>query len=224
MIKQVLYPVFDRAHGINVAGKASPAHVVPNKYKDDDHLAFVEWEFSEDMIDRIERKWQLKGYKSHRTVADNDPVEPGLTERQRRINFYASQYKYIIALSVHANAITKGDEWQDKATGIAYFSCKGETYSDSMVTRLHTLSEVKLPGIYHYNHFPKNSKHKGMQANFAVLMCKGYGVLVEIGFQDNKKDVAWLKEESTRELISDMIIEWLENENKLLIEKENGKK
>lgn len=226
METQVLFPVFDRAHGKNVKGKASPATLVPNKFDDDDHLEFIEWEFSEDIIDRIEQKWTALGYKSNRVVNNNDPSEPGLAERKRRINFYASQHKHIVTLSIHSNAITLGDNWQSKATGFAYYTSKGATYSDRMATRLHVLSQQKFPEIYHYNHFNRLSEFKGMEADFAVLTAKGNAVLLEIGFQDNREDVEMLLDSNFREKYAQLVADWLIGENRALLQiiESNGRK
>lgn len=212
-IPQILYPVFDRAHGKNVLGKASPAFLVPHKFADDDDLVFREFEFSENMIDRIEAKWQALGYKSSRTVPNDDPFEPGLMTRYRRINAMKVPGQ-LLTFSVHANARKMGDTWE-KSRGMAYFTSVGHTLSDEMCKRLYKFSEARFPDVYH---FKKDIRavYPGLEANFTVLMAKGAAILAEIGFQDNRDDVRMLLSESFRDQYSTMAVEWLVAENILL--------
>lgn len=215
MDPQLLYPVFDRAHGSNVGGKASPAFLVPEKFSDDDDLVFREFQFSEDVIDRIEKKWNYVGFKSERTVPNDDPFEPGLMERFYRIN-KMNLPGQIITWSQHANALKMGDEWQTTGSGMAYFNSIGHTYSDEMCARLYKISESWFKEVYHY----KNAgKYPGLQANFRVLLAKGAAILAETGFQDNRNDVKMLLTESFREKYSTMVVEFLLSENRLLIQK-----
>lgn len=211
---QLLYPVFDRAHGSNVLGKASPAFLVPDKFSDDDDLVFREFQFSEDIIDRIEKKWTFLGFKNERTVPDNDPFEPGLMERFYRIN-QMNLPGQIITWSQHANAFKMGDTWEN-ASGFAYFTSPGHSYSDEMCARLYSLSESYFKEIHHY----KNAgKYPGLEAPFRVLLAKGAAILAETGFQDNRNDVKMLLSESFREKYSNMVVEFLVSENRLLIQK-----
>jgi len=171
------------------------------------------------MIDRIEQKWTAMGYESERTIPDNCPLEPGLLIRQQRINAFKPKGQ-IITLSIHSNAITMGDKWQNTATGFAYFTAKGITNSDKMNTRLYKFSEQYFPEIYHYK--SNSPEYPGKEANFTVLTAKGNAILLEIGFQDNRKDVAMLLDPKFREKYSTMIVEWLVAENRLLIQVQNS--
>lgn len=213
---QVLYPVWDRAHGTNVAGKATPAYLVPNKYSDDDHLVQREWEWSEEVIDMLERKWSALGFTSERTIPDNDPLEPGLIERMARINKFDFPGQ-LLTFSPHINAITLGDEWQQRASGITYFTSPGQTVSDAMATRLYKISEMWFRHWYFYKQTVDGDPD--FEARFAVLMAKGAGILAEVGFQDNRNDVERIMKLSFKEKLTNMWIEWLIGENNLLLQK-----
>lgn len=212
-MKQILFPVLDRAHGSNVAGKGSPATLVPNKFNDDNHLTFREWEWSEEVIDIVHYKLSRLGYKVYRTVTDNDTLEPGLSERIRRINAVPEQY--IMVISVHVNAAGMGDEWKN-ADFVSVWTCKGQTGSDSPATRLFECIKKEFPELKMGKDMSDGDPD--YEANFYALVAKGWAVLVEFGFQDNKSNVAFLKLKSTKERYATVLTNWFINENNKLVE------
>jgi hypothetical protein len=213
---QILYPVWDRAHGANVAGKATPAYLVPRKYSDDDHLVQREWEWSEEVVDMLEKKWAALGFISERTIPDNDPFEPGLLERMSRINRYNFSGQ-LLTFSPHINAITLGDHWQTTASGITYFTSPSHTISDDMCTRLYAISEDWFKDFYHYKNTVDGDPD--FEAKFAVLMAKGAAILAEVGFQDNRWDVERIMQHAFKDKITNMWIQWLIGENNLALQK-----
>lgn len=222
-MKQNLIPVFDRAHGLTnpdgtpLIGKASPAIIVPDAFSDDDHLKFRECEFSEYIIDGVISELTEQGYVTERTIANDDMQEPGLGVRKARINAfynkYKSQGKQILTIPVHVNASGMGDIWK-KARGKAYFTFKGQSYSDKMCDRLYAISMQKFPDEHHYRDLTDGDSD--MEAQFAVLSALGNGVLLELNFQDNKEDVALLNDLHYRARIINMIVQWYKTENGLL--------
>lgn len=213
---QILYPVWDRAHGANVGGKATPAYLVPDKYNDDDHLVQREWEWSEEIVDMLERKWAAFGFTSERTIPDNDPLEIGLNERMARINKFDFPGQ-MLTFSPHINAITMGDHWQKRASGITYFTSPGQTLSDEMATRLYKFSEMWFPDFFHFKDISDGDPD--FEARFAVLMTKGANILAEVGFQDNRFDVERIQKYSFKDTITNCWIEWMIGENNLLLQK-----
>lgn len=219
MKTQKLIPIFVRAHGLfkydgtPFQGKASPAYNVPNKFTDDDNLVFREAEFSESIIDIVQSKLTEMEYVSERVIPDGDMRDYPLTWQQQKINEIAirNKGKQILVVAPHSNAQGMGDTW-GPAKGMCAFTSRGQTGSDLMAERVLQMFRKEFPDWKFYFDFTDGDSD--LEANFAVLVNLGLGVLLEIGFQDNREDVVKLLDPVFRIKIADVIVAWLIDEIK----------
>lgn len=208
--KQVIAMCLGRAHGINVAGKGSPASLVPGKYSDDDNLQFREYLFSEDVIDRICVLFDAAGIVYVRYITDNDYNEPGLTKRQSMINAADATIRgmgmTMISHEHHVNAAGMGDTWMN-ATGVAVYTAKGQQKkSDAIATDWWKYMKAAFPELSFRSDYSDGDPD--YEANFYNLVTNPPAILTEWLFQDNRKDVAWLLDESNRQKYAQTYFDW----------------
>ncbi len=219
--KQAIVMCLGRAHGQNVAGKGSPAYLVPEKYGDDDNLVFREFQFSEDVIDRICKLFQEAGIKYVRYIADDDFNEPGLTIRQKMINSanaaILSEGMIMISHEHHVNAAGMGDVWLT-ATGVAVYTAKGQqAKSDAIATDWWNFMKATFTELSFRSDFSDGDAD--YEAGFYNLVTNPPAILTEWLFQDNKKDVAWMLKEENRDRYAKAYFDWFIQLNQKFLDK-----
>lgn len=195
-----IHIIADPAHGIDVPGKRSP---------DGTHREYL---WSRDMWERLYPRLVALGYAvEFITTSDN---EPGLTARVKAANAIAARSKSLVPLfiSLHNDAAGDGTKWM-QARGISVWTSKGRTRSDifaaemikslNVVTKNRTKMRVYSPG----------EQEKDFENNFTVLMGNYNAMLIECCFQDNKEDVALLRDEQFCQSVANAIIQGIENIN-----------
>jgi len=178
--------ILDRAHGSNVAGKRSPD-------------GRREWEWSQQMIDRLMPKLEAAGIEVVNIVTEE--TEPGLKERVRRMNSVPCK---ATVLSLHNNAAGMGDKWMN-ARGWSIYTTKGVTRSDRMATELYTLLRQKFALPFRTDFSDGDPDY---EENFTVLTSKHPSVMLEWMFQDNKEDIEVIWDEKTNEALADVLVLW----------------
>lgn len=203
-LRQVIVPCLGRAHGSNVAGKGSPAALVPDKFSDDDHLFMREYQWSEEVIDLICDRFDSAGLVYVRYIADNDYLEPGLSKRQEMINsaHYAMKAQGLLLYSHehHVNAAGMGDKWLN-ATGVCVFTSKGNTRSDKIATLWWDFMKLRFPELVFRADFSDGDPD--YEAGFYNLVTVPPAILTEWLFQDSKKDVEWLIKAENKQRYAD---------------------
>lgn len=192
--------ILDRAHGEDVPGKRSP---------DGSH---IEYQWSNDICRKLKGALENKGYTVSLTCLDDK--EPGLTKRKRMCEDIAVVHDNTLMLSLHNNAAGMGKTWMD-ARGFSVYTTIGNTKSDLAATQI--FKDLK-------NTFPALKARTDMrdgdpdnEANFTVLTGRRYkAVLIEWLFQDNKADVALLKDEITNNMFISSLIHSIEVLNETL--------
>lgn len=192
-----LVVILDPAHGRNVLGKCSP---------DGSHREYL---WSRERVRSLRNTLSSLGYEVLLTTDSED--EPGLTKRRD----FATQVKKgrrKLLLSLHNNAAGNGETWMT-ATGVEAWTSIGLTDSDKcadiILNRIFKdFPEVKM----RFNRSKPLEKDK--ESKFTVLMGSGYmGVLIEWLFQDNRSDVALLKNEEVNRRFENAIVEAIEEIN-----------
>jgi len=219
--KQAIVMCLGRAHGQNVPGKGSPAYLVPEKYNDDDHLSFREFEFSEDVIDRICKLFDEAGIRYVRYIADNDFDEPGLAVRQKMINaannLILSEGMIMISHEHHVNAAGMGDKWLN-ATGVAIYTSRGLTKSDVIATDWWYFMKERFPDLTFRSDFSDGDPD--YEAGFYNLVTNPPAILTEWLFQDNRKDVEWMLKDENRDRYAKAHFDWFIHLNQKFLNNE----
>ncbi len=86
-----------------------------------------------------------RGYYAELLVPESYDVS--LKERSRSVNSYCDLLgkKNVILISVHVNAVGKGDRWYDTTGWCCYTSC-GQTAGDRLADALYHAAEIHLAG------------------------------------------------------------------------------
>lgn len=164
--------ILDPAHGEEVPGKGSP---------DGTHK---EYKWSREICEKLKTHLTCLGFRVE--ITNPTDKEIGLSRRKEfasKVNTNPGEFKFLVSL--HNNAAGMGNDWAN-ARGFEIYTSKGNTKSDEFAgVILNNLSKD----------FP-DYKNRGLkESNFTVLMGSGYSaVLIEWLFQDNKEDVALLKD------------------------------
>lgn len=164
--------ILDPAHGEEVPGKGSPDGI------------HKEYRWSRDICNILKPRLSGLGFKVE--ITNPTEKEIGLSRRKEfatKVNSKPNETKFLVSL--HNNAAGMGNDWAN-ARGFEIYTSKGNTKSDEFAgVILNNLSKD----------FP-DYKNRGLkESNFTVLMGSGYSaVLIEWLFQDNKEDVALLKD------------------------------
>ena len=195
MIK-IITPVINVAHGINVAGKGSPAALYPNLYPNQEDFAIREWERSRYMGRVLEDKLRSAGYTVYVTNStDYEYVykngKPNLNKHVEIANAIKAPYKLL--QSLHINAVGMGDKWQDTTLDYAVFTWPGFSPSDIMaeydaqeVKKMFPTFDVYAETVGSYN----------VERKFTVLSGNYWATLSELLFQDVKIHAKLLKDDS----------------------------
>lgn len=195
-----IHIIADPAHGIDVPGKRSP---------DGTHREYL---WSRDMWQRIYPRLLELGYiVEFTTTADN---EPGLTARVKAANAIALRNKSLVPLfiSLHNDAAGDGTKWM-QARGISVWTSKGRTRSDIFAAEMIKSLNVITKGRTKMRIYSPTVQEQDFEANFQVLMGNYNAMLIECCFQDNKEDVALLRDEQFCQSVANAIIQGIENIN-----------
>ena len=184
---QVLFPIFDPAHGVNTLGKRSP---------DGKHLEYL---WSRDMITRITILLGKIGYSWG--VTNTSDNEIGLGKRVKAAN--ASPYSNKLLISLHNNAASSLDEWTT-AHGVECFIHDNDKESFPIAEECMKMIQLKFPNLK----VRKNDNGTLVKTeNFTVLMGDYKAFLLEFGFQDNKDDLAFIDDPHTKDELAQLIVD-----------------
>lgn len=169
--------ILDSGHNEKVGGKRSPDG------------SLLEWEFNNDMQNRLEKKLKALGFDVYKT--NPNPAgknEIGLAKRAQLANAYWAQKGKPNALfvSLHANAY---GVWTN-ANGVEIFhaknaSARSKSCAKTMCSNIHAALKKLRP----------DSVNRGVKSeNFTVIYKANMpSILIEYGFYTNKKDLEILK-------------------------------
>lgn len=191
-ISKKLTIIFDAAHGEEVPGKRSPDG------------KFREYAWSRMMIEKIMPRVAELGY----TVKETNPTdkEIGLSKRKNIANAFDGENKLLI--SIHNNAAGNGTSWTS-ATGIEFYTSKGQTGSDVFAECLYKVFSKDFPDIKMRKDTVDGDSDK--ESNFTVLMGTSYwAVLAEILFMDSKEDLAKLQDDEWCEKCANTFVKSIE--------------
>lgn len=211
--------IFDYAHGANVSGKCSPR--LPQDfleaYKDSPVIKdgrFREYLFSRHIINNVRDlldKDTTFPYITELSVHGEDEI--GLRARVENINTLYKNYKHrpTLVISQHNNAAGSQDKWE-KARGFCIYTTRGQTGSDDYAEHFYTKFESKFPDIKIRRELIDGDSD--YESNFAVLMCKPYAMLIELGFQDNLDDIRILLNPEFQQQYIAMMVEFCKEQAK----------
>jgi N-acetylmuramoyl-L-alanine amidase len=170
--------ILDPAHGENVAGKCAP------------DLSHYEWKWSREILYKVKDNLEKIGVTVH--LSNPKPTEIGLIARR---NFMNSIPFPSFVLSLHSNAAGMGDKWMN-ARNASIWTTRGVTNSDKYATMVQQKLEKDIPEMKWRKDIQDGDVD--YEENFTVLTSKHISVLVEWGFQDNKEDLALIKDETIK--------------------------
>lgn len=193
--------IFDRAHGIDVAGKRSP----------DNRL--VEWEWSHSFISLVMSR--LSNYEHIFDICPfiHNEEEPGLSVRVMTYNSLVDKYGEALVISPHCNASTNYG-WGN-ARGFEIFTSRGQDKSD-------VYADIFLSSIHQA--FPDMKIRTDMmdgdmdkEAGFTVITgyklkagkfikAKYEAILTENLFMDNKEDLELLLDPDFNNKLADAYV------------------
>lgn len=202
--------VGDEAHGVDVLGKQSP----DGKHK--------EWQWSREVWADVVQLLKAVGCPVELVV--NGDKEPGREERVRRGNAIARKYPNHepIFISIHNDAQKSDGTW-GTARGASVWTSKGFTKAD-------TYAELMLQALFRvvtetrHRTYSPTPLQRDFENDFTVLVGTKqvrpvyHGMLLEIGFQDNREDVAMLASPQFKKKIADAIVDGIELINNLIWE------
>lgn len=173
--KQKYIYVIDAGHGgINHEGKYTTA---PAKMFEHPHFTFYEGAFNRRIQSYLFQMLDKEGIKYLK--ANHQYIDTPLSDRVRVANV---QKQPAIFFSIHGNAASS-----PKATGIEYFTSKGETDSDKIASKMYELTEKYIPELRLRKDYTDKDPDK--EADFYVLRKTNCpAVLAEFGFFTNPKE------------------------------------
>lgn len=183
--------ILDPAHGRDVAGKCSP---------DKSHY---EWEWSRKILNELNQRLVSEGFKTYYT--NTSDIEIGLLNRVDNANKCPGKYKLLFSL--HNNAAGNGNRWRD-ATGFEIYTSRGKTKSDTIadIIMSHLKNDFKVVTSLRAR-VDLSDGDMDKEENFTVLMGNSYSaVLLEWLFQDNYRDLEWLKDPSMNSRLVDSLV------------------
>lgn len=195
---KVLTIILDAAHGEEVPGKRSPDG------------KFREYAWSRMMISKLKPRIELLGYTVKETNTTNKEI--GLSKRKNIADSFEGKNK--VLLSIHNNAAGDGSSWLN-ATGIEFFTTKGQTGSDVFAECLYKSFAEEFPN--ERMRVDPTDSDSDKESNFTVLMGSSYfACLAEILFQDSKSDVAKLTDDAWCERCANTFIKGIEYFNYII--------
>lgn len=182
--------ILDCAHGKDVAGKCSP---------DKTHY---EWEWSRKVLNKLNERLVAEGFQTYFT--NTSDIEIGLLNRVENANKCPGKDKLLFSL--HNNAAGDGSKWRD-ATGFEIYTSRGKTRSDSMADIIMTHLKEDFRWLTSLRaRIDLSDGDMDKEGNFTVLMGNYCAVLLEWLFQDNPRDITWLKDPSMENRLVDSLV------------------
>lgn len=182
--------ILDVAHGLDTPGKCSP---------DRTHY---EWEWSRYILYKVKEGLEKNGVTVY--MSNGKQTEIGLQRRVINMNLISSP---AFVFSLHNNAAGMGDKWMT-ARGSSIWTTKGATKSDRLATIIAEKLEKDIPEAGKWRK-EYSDGDLDWESNFTVLMSKHPSVLLEWLFQDNKEDLALIKNEEIKNKLIQSLIEIL---------------
>lgn len=198
--------LIDNGHGKDTPGKCSPDSSLG---KTNSPLYFREYSWARKCAQGICDVLTFEGYTAFLLVKEEEDVP--LKDRTNRIKAYCRTYgtENIIVVSIHVNAAKSDKKWHE-ARGLAVYTSPGQTKSDILATCIYDAAVEELTkrtfGHPYGNTFgPEDGKQKPIRSDWSdgdpdheakfwmLTQHPATAVLVEHFFQDNKKDVEFLK-------------------------------
>lgn len=198
--------LIDNGHGKDTPGKCSPDASLG---KTNSPLYFREYSWARKCAQGICDVLTFEGYTAFLLVKEEEDVP--LKDRTNRIKAYCRTYgtENIIVVSIHVNAAKSDKKWHE-ARGLAVYTSPGQTKSDILATCIYDAAVEELTkrtyGHPYGNTFgPEDGKQKPIRSDWSdgdpdheakfwmLTQHPATAVLVEHFFQDNKKDVEFLK-------------------------------
>jgi N-acetylmuramoyl-L-alanine amidase len=181
----------DNGHGKETPGKRSPDG------------SFREYAWAREVACMVCDLLQAQGYDARLLVPEERDVP--LAERCRRANRFDKRGSILV--SIHNNAAGDGGRWM-LARGWAIYTTKGITEADTLAEYIYqrAVREFRAPlSVRTYSSQPLGHD---FEADFYIIK-NSYmpAVLVENFFQDNHKDVDWLKTPAAKAACADVIVE-----------------
>lgn len=191
-----LYPklavCLDNGHAKSTPGKRSP-YLISGQ---EPALSFYEYKFNREIVARLKSKLEELGISVCVCCPEVDE-DIKLTQRSKRANEYkwANRDKTCVFLSIHADALGNGDQW-NKARGWSAYTTKGQNISDIFAECLYDAAEKIF--------VPKGLKvrtdlvdgDRDFEENFTVINgALMPAVLTENFFYTNPDDCAYLLSE-----------------------------
>lgn len=192
--------IFDRAHGIDVAGKRSPDN------------SLIEWEWSQKFIKIVMERLINYDVPSICPYIKYDR-EPGLSHRVETYNALIGKYGESIVISPHVNA-APGTGWINGASGFEIWTSRGQDksdgYADIFLSEIHgVFPEIKIRTDKTDGDLDKEANFTvlwGYKVNKTIIKAKYSAVLVENLFMTSQQDVAKLKDEYFNERLADAYV------------------
>ena len=198
--------LIDNGHGKDTPGKCSPDASLG---KINSPLYFREYAWARKCAQGICDVLTFEGYTAFLLVKEEEDIP--LKDRTNRIKAYCRTYgtENIIVVSIHVNAAKSDKKWHE-ARGLAVYTSPGQTKSDILATCIYDAAVEELTkrtyGHPYGNSFgPEDGKQKPIRSDWSdgdpdheakfwmLTQHPATAVLVEHFFQDNKKDVEFLK-------------------------------
>lgn len=198
--------LIDNGHGKDTPGKCSPDASLG---KINSPLYFREYSWARKCAQGICDVLTFEGYTAFLLVKEEEDIP--LKERTNRIKAYCRTYgtENVIVVSIHVNAAKSDKKWHE-ARGLAVYTSPGQTKSDILATCIYDAAVEELTkrtyGHPYGNTFGKeDGKQKPIRSDWSdgdpdheakfwmLVQHPATAVLVEHFFQDNKKDVEFLK-------------------------------
>lgn len=186
--------LLDPAHGVEVKGKRSPDQ------------SLMEWEWSREMIGKIEKRLEELGIDSERTWYEDN--EPGLNKRCRIANKIAKESKTkCILISFHINAAGMGKDWMNARGWSVFVSPNASNNSKKLAISLAKSAEELDLKV-------RKPDHNYYYWTASLAICKYTtmpAVLVENLFMDNKEDMEYLKSDEGKNTLTEVVIKGICN-------------
>lgn len=220
------YPIIliDNGHGKDTAGKCSPdasKGLIHSPHYMKEYA--IARRFAQGIVDVL----TFEGYTAFLLVKEEEDIR--LQERTNRVNAYCKRYgkENVILVSVHVNAAKSDQEWHD-ARGWCVYTSPGKTHSDDLATCVFEQAKYELVerqyGHPYGNTFgPQSGKQKPIRSDWSdgdadyeaafwmLTKTNCTAILTENLFQDNKKDVEFLKSDTGRGAIIQLHVQGIED-------------
>ena len=188
--------VLDAAHGINVAGKGSPAALFPDRFPNQEAYAIREYERGRVMCRMMKELLCPLNYNVYETNTKDAEYtykngKPNLNKHVEVANSLPGRYKLL--QSLHINAVGMGDEWKKTSLDYAVFTWPGFSPSDIMAE--YDIQEVKK-AFPEFNVYSEVSGKLSVERKFTVLSGNYWATLSELLFQDVLEHAKLLKDDN----------------------------